>query len=95
MRCEKAHKQNDTEELDKIYDFAEWSLNHKSPDLSNAAGVSFYEHLVDHPITARSIPRFIKPHVFEDVAGLLEWRLGERKFKKLRAEFEKHHKDEQ
>lgn len=91
MRCRKAHEQGDEDELRKIYGFAEWCHRHKAEDLSNAAGVSFYEHLGDEKITRQNIPHYVRPDIFEDVAGLLEWRMGQSKFAKLKADYEKHH----
>ncbi|WP_205301058.1 DUF7674 family protein, partial [Paenibacillus aceris] len=42
-----AHHRGDVEQLKKIYEYAEWCSNQRAEDLWNAAGVFFYEHLVD------------------------------------------------
>jgi len=95
MRCRDAHKRGDEAELSKIYGFAEWCHRHKAKDLWNAAGVSFYEHLGDKEITRQNIPQYVKPDIFEDISGLLQWQMGNSKFAKLKSEYEKHHKIKQ
>src|SRR5438132_11252436 len=46
-KVREAHKQGDEEMLAKIYGYAEWCLHQHSEDLWNAAGVAFYEHLLE------------------------------------------------
>lgn len=82
-RVRTAHANNDIEELNKIYEFAEWCSNQKSENLWNAAGVAFYEHLVDNGITYEAIPYWIKPSIFDDVKALFKNRLSELKYKEL------------
>lgn len=87
------HKHDNTAGLTKIYDFAEWSWGQRkrAPDLGNAAGVAFYEHLVDDQITFEAIPYWIKPYIFKDMMGLFKWRLETqpREFDKLVATYNK------
>ncbi|CAN5830849.1 hypothetical protein BH10BAC2_BH10BAC2_21690 [soil metagenome] len=78
-----AHKTNNTEQLKKCYDFAEWCFRQKEKDLWNAAGVSFYEHLGDYEETLHAMPRWIKPDIYIDVRVLLELRLSEKELQKL------------
>ncbi len=58
-RVQAAHARSDTLELQRIYDFARWCFQQKSEDIWNAAGVAFYEHLVDEPTTLSQIPRLV------------------------------------
>jgi len=51
------HKSNNVDQLQKIYDFAEWCLRQRSRDFWNAAGVSFYEHLGDYAETRQEMRR--------------------------------------
>ncbi len=54
-RCQEAHERGDQMVLRRIYDFAAWCARQNEKDLWNAAGVSFYEHIVDHPIALQEI----------------------------------------
>jgi hypothetical protein len=82
-RVKQAHQLNDIDELNKIYGYAEWCLSQKSKNLWKAAGVAFYEHLVDADITYQAIPLWIKPAVFEQIYTLFKARLGTPKYKEL------------
>ena len=75
--------------LSKIYDFAAWCARQKEKDLWNAAGVSFYEHIVDHPVALQAIPRWIPPDVFHEISSLLKWRMGDKAFSELIARYGK------
>ena len=83
-RCRTAHRQGDEGELEKIYGYAEWCFRQRASDLRNSAGVSFYEHLGDHPETRDEMHGWVKPSIFEDVAGLLEYRMGEEELAKIK-----------
>ena len=76
-RVREAHADGDFEELRRIYGFAEWCHRQKARHLWNAAGVSFYEHLVDEEPTRREMLVWIKPDIFEDLDGLFRSRMGE------------------
>src|SRR5687768_7758053 len=78
-----AHKQNNTELLEKIYGYAEWCFRQKEQELRNAAGVTFYEHLGDDPETFKAIPLWIKKDIYEDIRGLLEDRITGEALKEL------------
>ncbi len=84
QRCHEAHERSDAEELRKIYGYAEWCFRQRDKDLWNAAGVSFYEHLGDSHLTRQEIPYWVKPEIFEAVAGLLDMTMGEEEVEKLR-----------
>jgi hypothetical protein len=86
-RCRQAHRDGNEEELQKIYGYTEWCFRQKTKDLWNAAGVSFYEHLGDYKETRDAMHKWVKPDIFEDVAGLLEYRMGEKEFAKIRKQF--------
>ena len=90
-RCEAAHIAGDTLELQKIYSYAEWCLHQQEKDLWNAAGVAFYEHLVDEPLMREQIPLWLSPEIFEQVSGLLEWRMGPAAFALLKSRYMKYH----
>ena len=74
-RCRQAHLAKNTEELKKIYGYAEWCFRHKAKYLWNAAGVAFYEHLGDQPETRDEMHLWVKPDIFEDILGLLQQRM--------------------
>ncbi|RNB92499.1 hypothetical protein EDM56_02045 [Brevibacillus fluminis] len=80
-RVVKSHLNNDDEDLDKIYNYAEWCFYQyrRSNYLNNAICVGFYEHLVEDEITRRAIPYRIKPDIFESVMTLFEWMLRKQK----------------
>ena|SRR5208282_5606122 len=88
-RCQDAHDRGDQELLSKIYDFAAWCSRQADKDIWNAAGVSFYEHIVDHPIALKEIPRWIPPDVFHQISSLLQWRMGEEAFSELATRYGK------
>jgi len=86
-RCVEAHQNDDLFELEKIYAFAEWCMEQKAKDIWNAAAVSFYEHLPDHPRTLRDMAHWVTPQIFAQVESLLQWRMTPSAFEKLKAEF--------
>jgi hypothetical protein len=86
-KCQDAHDRVDDFALTAIYDFAAWCSRQKEKDLWNAAGVSFYEHIIDHPRALRDFPRWVPPDVFDQISTLLQWRMGEEEFSKLKARY--------
>ena len=88
-KCQDAHDQNDQVMLSKIYDFAVWCSRQTDEDVWNAAGVSFYEHIIDHPIALKEIPRRIPPDVFHEISSLLQWRMGNEAFLEFKSRYEK------
>ena len=70
-----AHQSGDDDLLRKIYGFSAWCLRQEAKDLWNAAGVSFYEHLIDEPKLWAEIVPWLSPRVIGDVHGLWEARL--------------------
>lgn len=75
-RCRDAHSRGDSEELNRIYGFADWCASQKAKNLWNAAGVGFYEHLADSKHTLEAMPQWVRKPIFDDIAGLLEARVG-------------------
>lgn len=71
-----AHRRRDEEVLRKVYGFAEWCMDQRAKDLWNAAGVAFYEHLLDEGGIRKDVLRWIPVRIREEVRGLWEWRLG-------------------
>jgi hypothetical protein len=71
-----AHKQNDTDRLENIYNYAEWCFKQKEEDLWNAAGVAFYEHLGDYEETRNEMPKWVKYEIYKQIRGLLELRIA-------------------
>jgi hypothetical protein len=67
-----AHRSGSAEFLSRIYGYAEWCHGSADPDLSNSAGVSFYEHLLDEsrPTLDELLPH-ISPDVLPSLVGLI------------------------
>jgi hypothetical protein len=86
-RCRDAHDRGDIEELEKIYGYAEWCVRQKAEVVWNAAGVGFYEHLADSNRTLAAIPKWVSKEVFNEIAGLLEFRVGQEKVEELRRQY--------
>jgi hypothetical protein len=86
-----AHVRGDLEESRRIYDFAQWCFRQKSKDLWNAAGVAFYEHLVDEPASLNEIPQWLEPDVFEGCKSLFEARLEPEEFRELCERYSRRH----
>ena len=86
-RCHSAHDRGDSEELKRIYGFADWCASQKTKELWNAAGVGFYEHLADSDRTLEVIPLWVRKPIFEDIAGLLEARVGAARVAELRKRY--------
>lgn len=78
-----AHLDKDINRLTKIYSFAEWCLRQKDEKLWNAAGVSFYEHLVDTDETFQQFTNWIKKEIYIDIRDLLKHRAEETQMKQL------------
>ncbi|WP_425571472.1 DUF7674 family protein [Paenibacillus vulneris] len=78
----------DEEQLKKIYEYAGWYSSQRAKHLWNAAGVSFYEHLVDDKLTCQAIPYWITPEIFSKVKSLFKWRMKDDKaYQELVEEF--------
>jgi hypothetical protein len=86
-----AHERADTQELQRIYDYARWCFHQKAVALWNAAAVAFYEHLVDEPTTRGQIPRWLQPDVFDGCRGLFEARLEPEQFRELCERYSRRH----
>jgi hypothetical protein len=78
------HDSGDTELARRIYDFAEWCLNQTTGDLSNAAGVAFYEHLFDSKRHWVDAIRWLSPDVIAVCRPLWEARLSPEEMSDLR-----------
>lgn len=78
-----AHIDNDKDRLAKIYDYAEWCHRQKEEKLWNAAGVSFYEHLVDDEATFPHFTQWISKNIYADIRELLNQRASEEQMKQL------------
>jgi len=87
FRVRDAHRTGDTAELNRIYGFAKWCLEQRSGELSNAAAVAFYEHLVDDEVTLRSINSWITPEMFDILHPLFEPRMPQDKYHQLLAHY--------
>jgi hypothetical protein len=86
-RCRDAHNRGDAAELEKIYGFGDWCASQNAEDLWNAAGVAFYEHLADSRRTLEAIPHWVRRSIFEEIAGLLEARIGAERVAELRKQY--------
>ena len=80
---QQAHINNDNNRLRNIYSFAEWCLKQKDKQLWNAAGVSFYEHLVDTDETFQQCTKWIKKETYIEIRVLLSHRASETQMKRL------------
>lgn len=78
-----AHLEKDNSKLAKIYSYAEWCHKQEDKKLWNAAGVSFYEHLIDEEITFKQFTNWIKKDVYNDIRDLLSHRANETQMKHL------------
>ena len=87
-RCRQAHHERNTEELEKIYGYAEECFRSRNKEMWNAAGVAFYEHLGDEPATRDEMHLWVKPDIFEDVAGLLKYMMKQSEFNVVRLRFD-------
>ncbi len=90
-RVRDAHERADTQELQRIYDFARWCFHQKAVAVWNAAAVAFYEHLVDEPTTRGQIPRWLQPDVFDGCRELFEARLEPEQFRELCERYSRRH----
>jgi hypothetical protein len=79
----KAHSQSDKAKLKKLYDFAEWCFRQEAKELWNAAGVSFYEHLIDYAETKETFAKWVKPDIYNLIRPLIQSRLSEVDLKKI------------
>jgi hypothetical protein len=78
-----AHKDNNVDRIEHIYNFAEWCFQQKDEKLWNAAGVSFYEHLGDNELVFSQFTKWLKKNIYLDIRGLLELRLSDEQMKQL------------
>jgi hypothetical protein len=79
-----AHDAGDHEALSAIYEFAAWAFDQR--DLSNAAAVSFYEHLFDGtPVVHwKAVAEHIPSRIARDIGPLWRMRLGDDRLQVLR-----------
>jgi hypothetical protein len=78
-----AHKAGDYNRLKQYYAFAEWCSQQNAPELWNAAGVSFYEHLGDYSETLAAMPAWITRSRYQHIRGLLQLRITEKQLQEL------------
>ena len=91
-RAEQAHAAGDSLRLQRIYGFVEWCSRQPAEDLWNAAGVCFYEHLLEDAGAAHRVIPYLSRFVIEkhwdlwsvsceerwpDIERVLRTRLGE------------------
>jgi hypothetical protein len=71
-----AHRRGDDHQLREIYAFAQWCHHQRAGSaLSNAAAVSFYEHLFDDWSLREAVVPWLSPSVREAILPLWERRL--------------------
>ena len=70
-----AHRTGDEALLDRSYGFAHWCFVQPGRFLSNAAVVSFYEHVFDDWDLRHSVAARLPAEVMAQVRPLWEWRL--------------------
>ena len=79
-----AHRQGDDDALARAYRFAKWCLR-QGGELSNAAGVAFYEHLFDSWDVRDGVIGRLDAEVVRDVWPLWEARLDDEQLAYLRS----------
>jgi hypothetical protein len=72
----RAQEANDSDLLGRIYGFAEWCLVQKTKEPGNAAGVAFFEHVLDQPTHWKAVVPWLSPRVIADCWSLWEGRLS-------------------
>ncbi|AHH93465.1 hypothetical protein GCM10010174_31900 [Kutzneria viridogrisea] len=70
-----AHRAADEDLLNRSYGFAQWCFDQPGGFLSNAAVVSFYEHVFDAWELRHEVADRLSPAVTAKVRPLWEWRL--------------------
>jgi len=72
-----AHRQNNEDDLVRIYKFTEWCYSQKDndPDIWEAASMTFYQHLLDSDLTLWAIPYWVKPDTFREMRGEYDTRM--------------------
>lgn len=70
-----AHRTGDEELLARSYGFARWCFTQPGRFLSNAAVVSFYEHVFDDWDLRHHVAARLPAEVMAQVRPLWEWRL--------------------
>jgi hypothetical protein len=78
-----AHIEKDNNRLAKIYSYAAWCFRQKDEKLWNAAGVSFYEHLVDTAETFEQFTNWITIDVYAEIRELLHHSATDAQMKQL------------
>ena len=78
-----AHKANDVETLERIYNFAEWCLRQREDHLGNAVCVAFYEHLFDDVRDWKAKIERLSPLAIQNCITLWKNRLSVDEFKRL------------
>lgn len=80
---EQAHVDNNTDRIQKIYDYAAWCSRQKDQKLWNAAGVSFYEHLADNELVFSQFTKWVTKEIYFEHRNLLDHRFDDNKMKQL------------
>ncbi|MGH3625432.1 MAG: DUF7674 family protein [Sciscionella sp.] len=70
-----AHRGDDVDRLRRAYDFASWCLEQPSRFLSDAAILSFYEHLFDDWDLRFDVVTWLPDGLALRLRPLLQWRL--------------------
>ena len=76
----------DEEMIRRVYDYAYWSLKHRSSEVATSAIVSFFEHLPDEVQMRREMPRWISQEDFDMLWFAWEYTTKQ-KFADFRKEF--------
>ena len=87
-----AHDSDDTQLLQRIYNYAEWCFSQEERDLWNPAGVAFYEDLFDEDERWETVTPWLSKEVVEGCWTLWEFGLSPERFERLRSLIEAHHK---
>ena len=71
------HRQNNEDDLVRIYKFTEWCYSQKDndPDIWEAVSITFYKHLLDSDLKLWAIPYWVKPDTFREMRDENEIRM--------------------
>jgi hypothetical protein len=84
MLLSEAHGSQNRELLARIYFFGEWCLASRDPEVSNAAGVAFWEHVFDDWLARFEVIPYLSPRVIADISPLWEWCLSAEKVEEIK-----------
>jgi hypothetical protein len=80
----KIHRRGNKNDLEHLYEYAEWCLTQSDDDIINAVRVAFYEHLFDEREDWERVIPWLSKDVIESCWPLWEERYDDDKIEELR-----------